>query len=91
MNTFPYLINTHEPTKKQLWLTAFTSLLARLSPKEAAQEADQALQICDERWKEPQWAWSWQYKHAYPVGFEFRHDPTLPTTSEVAKSDEPPS
>jgi hypothetical protein len=90
MNNFPHQISQHEPTKKQLWLAAFTSLLARLPPDEAVKQADLALELCDERWKEPQWVWSWEYKHSHPVGFEFRHDPSLPLTNEAPRPTEPP-
>jgi hypothetical protein len=74
MNTYPYLINAHEPTKKQLWLAAFTSLLTRLPPEEAIKEADHALELCDARWEKPEWVESWQYTHSYPVGHRFRHE-----------------
>lgn len=80
MHTFPHQICAHELTKKQLWLASFTSLLCRLSPEEAAKEADRALEVCEERWKAPAWVWSWQYKHNYPVGVVFKSDPALPPT-----------
>jgi len=56
---------------KELWLASFTSLLSRLTPEEAANEADRALAICNERWVEPDWVETWQYKHNYPVGSQF--------------------
>jgi hypothetical protein len=71
MNTYPYLIGPHEPTKKQLWLAAFTALLARMAPEDAVKEADHALELCDAKWENPQWVGSWQYTHAYPVGHRF--------------------
>jgi hypothetical protein len=71
MNTYPHLIGPHEPTKKQLWLASFTSLLSRLPPEEAVKEADRAIQLCDERWREPEWVTSWNYAHNYPVGHQF--------------------
>lgn len=74
MNTYPYLITPHEPTKKQLWLAAFTSLLCHMQPEEAIKAADKSLELCDERWEHPQWIESWQYTHSYPVGHRFRHE-----------------
>lgn len=80
MNDQPYALSPSEPTIKQVWLNAFTSLLSRLSPEEAMKEADRALELCNQRWKSPAWVWGWQYKHNYPVGAEFVHDPSLPPT-----------
>jgi len=71
MNTNPYAINAHELTKKQLWLAAFTSLLCHMQPKEAVSAADEALELCDQRWQDPKWVETWQYSHNYPVGFVF--------------------
>ncbi|BFI95480.1 MAG: hypothetical protein RSP_09900 [Rhodanobacter sp.] len=85
MNTYPYLITPHEPTRKQLWLTAFTSLLCHMKPEEAVREADIALNLCDTRWEEPEWVRCWQYAHNYPVGHRFGQDP------HVEKEDGAPS
>lgn len=71
MNTYPYLITPHEPTRKQLWIAAFTSLLGRLSPEDAIKEADRSLQLCDDRWREPEWVSCWQFAHNYSVGHHF--------------------
>jgi hypothetical protein len=71
MENVPHNNAQHEPTKKQLWLAAFTSLLTRMDPEEAVQTADKALELCNERWKEPEWVWSWNYKHNFPVGHQF--------------------
>lgn len=81
MHAFPHSVTQHEPTKKQLWIAAFTSLLCRLSPDDAAKEADRAMDICDERWRSPEWVWTWQYKHNYPVGAVYRSNPALPPTN----------
>lgn len=71
MNTYPYLITPHEPTKKQFWMAAFTSLLSHMQPEEAVLAADIALNLCNTRWEEPEWVECWQYKHNYPVGHRF--------------------
>lgn len=71
MENVPHHPAQHEPTKKQLWLAAFTSLLTRMDPEEAVKAADKALDLCNERWKEPEWVWSWNYKHNFPVGHQF--------------------
>lgn len=71
MQTFPYFITPQEPTKKQVWLASFTSLLSRLSPEDAIKEADRALALCNERWIKPGWITTWQYSHNYPVGHTF--------------------
>jgi hypothetical protein len=70
VNTYPYQTAAHEPTKKQLWLAAFTSLLCHMNPGEAIIAADEALELCDERWKDPEWVTTWQYKHNYAVGHQ---------------------
>lgn len=75
MQTSPYQTSPHEPTKKQLWLAAFTSLLCRLAPEDAIKEADRALELCDERWRDPKWVETWQYAHNYPLGFVFSKSP----------------
>jgi hypothetical protein len=72
MKNFPETIQPHEPTMKQLWLACFTSLLARLTPEEAVAAADRSLVLCNEHWKNPGWVHSWQYKHNFPVGTEFK-------------------
>lgn len=74
----PTQTSSNEMTMKDLWLASFTSLLCRLSPEEALSEADRALALCNDRWKEPDWVETWQYKHNYPVGTEF--DPPLGDT-----------
>lgn len=71
MNAYPYQIAPQEPTKKQLWLAALTSLLCHLSPEEAVAAADRTLELCDDRWKEPPYVRCWQYEHNYPVGHQF--------------------
>lgn len=71
MNTYPYLIGEHEPTKKQLWLAAFTSLLCHMQPRDALHAADEAVELCDARWEDPQWVRTWQYKHNFPIGHRF--------------------
>lgn len=65
------VIMPHEPTMKQLWLASFTSLLCHMQPEDAVEAADRALELCNAHWKEPEWVKTWQYKHNYPVGYEF--------------------
>jgi len=67
----PSIIAPHEPTMKQLWLASFTSLLCHMQPEAAVEAADRALALCNAHWKEPAWVWTWQFKHNYPVGYEF--------------------
>lgn len=81
MQAYPYAITPHEPTKKQLWLASFTSLLARLSPEEAIREADRALDLCDERWRDPEYVTTWEYAHNHAVGHHF--DPAASAEDEV--------
>ncbi|WP_369926564.1 hypothetical protein [Xanthomonas sp. NCPPB 2632] len=73
----------HEPTMKQLWLAAFTNLLCHMAPDDAIVAADRALHLCNEAWKNPEWVHTWQYKHNYPVGYQFAHaDSGTPATPE---------
>jgi hypothetical protein len=67
-----------EPTMKQVWFNAFTALLTRLAPEQAIEEADRALGLCNEHWRDPEWAWTKVYKHTCPVGTQFENDPALP-------------
>lgn len=71
MQAYPYLIAPHEPTKKQVWLASFTALLTRMSPEEAVEAADRAMELCDEHWKDAMWVQSWHFKHEYPIGHQF--------------------
>lgn len=75
MNTYPYSFQLHEPTKKQFWIASYLALLGHMSPEEAEQAADKALEICDSRWKEPEWVRDWDYRHNYPVGHHFTAAP----------------
>jgi len=67
----PYQVSPNEPTKKQVWLASFTALLTHMSPEEAVTAADRALELCDERWASPGWAWTWQFQQNFPVGHRF--------------------
>jgi hypothetical protein len=58
-------------TKKQFWTEAYLAALHRLSAKDALQEANDALEICDERWKNPESVGHWQWKHDFPIGHSF--------------------
>ena len=71
MNAYPYQIAPQEPTKKQVWFAALTALLGHLLPDEAVAAADRALELCDERWREPEFVADWKYKHDFPVGHAF--------------------
>jgi len=86
MFTHSHQIAAHEPTMKQLWLASSTSLLCHMKPEEAVETADRALALCNEHWKEPGWVETWQYKHNYPVGYEFsdsmRPNKESPTTAD---------
>jgi hypothetical protein len=76
MDAYPYTIHTHEPTRKQLWMASYIASLHHLSPEEAIQAADKALELANERWKHPDWIRTWQYRDNYPVGHEFTFGPT---------------
>jgi hypothetical protein len=78
MHAYPYTITPHEITRKQLWMATFTALLHHLSPEEALIAADKALELAHERWKEPSWVRTWQYRDNYPIGHEFGLGPPLP-------------
>lgn len=67
-----------DPTMKQLWLAAYTSLLTRFSPEEAVSQAHYALQICNETWRDPEWVWTTVFKGDPPVGARFSENPLLP-------------
>lgn len=75
MNNYPYAISQNEPTRKQLWLASFTALLSHMDPKDALTAADQALELCDARWEDPDWVRTWQYRHNYPIGHKFSDSP----------------
>ncbi|WP_036110002.1 MULTISPECIES: hypothetical protein [Luteibacter] len=66
----PTVINDHpaEPTIKQVWLAAFTALLTRLPPAQAAKEADEALEISHQRWSTPRPVKTYVYSHNLPIG-----------------------
>lgn len=68
-------------TMKQVWLAAYTSLLARLSPEDAVSEAHRALQICNETWRDPEWAWAMVFKGDQPIGTSFTENPQLPANN----------
>jgi hypothetical protein len=85
MNVYPYQIASNEPTKKQVWLAAMTSLLCHMQPEEAVEAADRALALCDERWREPGYVRCWQYEHNFGVGHQFVdlvHDENRVSSSE---------
>jgi hypothetical protein len=67
-------IRPAETTMKEFWLNNFTSLLGRLPPEEALKEADRALELCNARWSQTDWAKTWIPKHACPIGTEFEND-----------------
>ncbi|HWG87107.1 MAG TPA: hypothetical protein VN679_04935 [Candidatus Acidoferrales bacterium] len=58
-------------TKKHFWLAAYVAALHRKSPTEAITEADEALRLCDERWREPEFVGHWKFKHDFPLGWDF--------------------
>jgi len=63
-----------EPNQKEFWLTCFSAALHRLPAAQALAEADEALRLCDERWKNPPHVGSITFEHAYPVGHAFARD-----------------
>jgi hypothetical protein len=68
---FPAHLLANEITRKQLWLNVFTAAVARLPANEAVAEANLALELCDARWKDASTIGTWQFRHNYPVGFDF--------------------
>lgn len=40
-------------TQKEFWVQAYLALLQRYDPEQAIAEADKALAVADERWKDP--------------------------------------
>jgi len=58
-------------TKKQFWVAAYLAALHRVGADDALAEADKALSLCDERWRNPEYIGHWQYKHDFPVGHAF--------------------
>lgn len=60
-----------EPNRKEFWLQAFSAALHRVGAAEAVLEADEALRLCDERWRNPAIVGSVNYEHDYPVGHVF--------------------
>jgi len=64
-----------EPTRKAFWLQAFTAALHRVQPSQAVVEADEALRLCDDRWKTAPLVGSCNYEHDYPVGHRFANRP----------------
>lgn len=71
MKNYPFISTDKELSKKQFWIAAYLSCLSRLSPKDAEKEANEALDICDKKWKSPEIVGSWNFKHNYPLGHEF--------------------
>ncbi|WP_199098005.1 hypothetical protein [Dyella sp. ASV21] len=92
MNTYPYQINPHEPTKKQVWLASFTALLTHMSPEEAVEAADRALELSEKRWENPKWVRTWQFIHNYPVGHRvvvrFNDPPEEPAPNDLGQHNE---
>jgi hypothetical protein len=76
-----------EPTIKQVWVAAFTALLTRLPPSEAAKEADEALLISHQRWAEPRSVMTYQYAHNLPIGvsLDVRFGPPAEHVSPVTE------
>ena len=72
------------PTMKQVWLAAYTSLLARMSPEDAVDEAHRALIVCNEVWRDPEWIWTKSFKGDQPVGATFAEDARLPPNNAHA-------
>lgn len=48
-------------TIEEFWNKAFLAALTRLPPKEAREDADQATQICIDRWQKEAHNWAPQY------------------------------
>jgi hypothetical protein len=71
MQSYPLNSCAAEPTRKQLWCAAFTAALHRVAASEAIVEADEALRLCDERWRNAPTVGSCNYEHNYPVGHTF--------------------
>ena len=69
-----------EPTRKEFWLTCFTAALHRVGPEAARDEADKALELCDQRWKGAEVVATWHYKHHYPIGHTFNDVRDEPST-----------
>jgi hypothetical protein len=58
-------------TKKQFWTEAYLAALHRVPPTEALAEADEALRLCDNRWRDPPYIAHWKYNHDFPLGHTF--------------------
>jgi hypothetical protein len=67
-----------EPTRKEFWMACFQAALHRVKPQAALKEADQALELSDARWQNPDYVASWHFRHHYPVGHKFNDSPNRP-------------
>lgn len=55
-------------TQKEFWIQAYLNLLTTHGPRDAVAFADEALDICDERWKTPVVEGTVQLLADVPVG-----------------------
>lgn len=72
------LAPSNEMSQKDFWIAAFVAALHRVDPARALAEADEALQLSNQRWchdNVPPVLAS-QYLHRYPLGY-------LPSPSEM--------
>lgn len=61
-------------TKKHFWMAAYLAALHRVTPAEALVEADEALRLGDERWRNPEHVAHWRWVHDFPLGHDFPAD-----------------
>jgi len=84
MQPFPYVPVPFEPTIKQVWLASFTALMGHMSPKEAAQAADEALLLAHNRWENPVRVQTWNWTHNHPIGYTFGMEFKSPVSQDGA-------
>ena len=71
MRNVPTSANESNLSKKEFWVAAYLAALHRVGPEDALKEADKALGICDERWRDPDYVGHWKFKHDFPLGWDF--------------------
>lgn len=84
MQSYPLNGYVNEPTLKQVWLMAFMAALHRVGPIGAKMEADEALYLADQRWKDAATVGGWDYRHNYPLGHRFHDEPKRNPGASVA-------
>lgn len=55
-------------SREELWFSAFLAALHRVEPKDAIDQAHEALRLCDEQWRDPPVVACFNHAHAFPVG-----------------------